>query len=458
MVAKNEYHEVVFTDMTHDARGVCKIDGYPLFVKNALKGETALVKITKKNKHFGLARLVELRKVSPFRMQPICEHYDVCGGCSIMHMNYEMQLDFKRYRTVETLRKLGKIECSVSPCVGMSNPYAYRNKVTVFFKYRNGRLMTGMYKRESHDVVDIKRCHIIPKIHNDIIRFLKAEIEDMNIEIYDDDTGAGVLRGVMIRSSATDGQLQVTLITSRTRFNEKEALAERLMERFPNLVGVIQNINAGPNISILGQKSRTLIGQETFSDTMLGCRFDISHRAFHQINPLQSVALFNHAVALAGLKVSDTVLDAYCGIGTIALCVASRVKAVIGVDIVKESIKNAVANARMNHIKNAKFIHGAVEDVMTTLKNETIDVVFVDPPRKGCDKAFLQTLIELGIPKIIYISCNVSTFARDLNCLQAGGYRVGNVTPFDMFPHTSHIECVSLLVRDGESERTETSE
>jgi 23S rRNA (uracil1939-C5)-methyltransferase len=444
LVEKNEYYEVDFTDLTHDAMGVCKIDGYPIFVKDALKGESALIKVIKTNKNFGFGRLVEIKKESPFRKIPICEHYQSCGGCNTMHMNYQTQLDFKRYRTDQTLKKLGKVNTKVLETVGMNNPYYYRNKVIIPFSKEKGKIVAGLYKARSHDIVNIKRCHVFPKVISDMVRYFRSLFTELDFSIYDENIDDGLLKAVMFRYSMSLEEISVTFITKHGKLPHKEEIISRLIERYPQVTSIVQNINAKKTNVLLGPKSRVLLGEDKIHDTLLGLDYEISHRSFYQINPVQTEELYKKAIEYAALKEDYTVVDAYCGIGTIGLTAAKDVKQVIGFDIIKDSIKNAQQNAKNNNIDNAKFIVGASEEVLPTIK-ESIDVLFIDPPRKGCDKKFLESIIKQGINRIVYISCNVSTLARDLNFLQANEYKIIETTPFDMFPQTSHIETVTLL-------------
>ena len=445
MIEKNAYYEVTFTDLTHDAMGVCKVEGFPVFVKDALKGEKALIKVIKLNKNFGFGRLIEIREESPFRKLPICEHYHVCGGCNTMHMNYQTQLDFKRYRTQETLSKLGKIKTEVKETVGMNNPYYYRNKAIIPFGMRGDKVIAGLYKQRTHEIVNIKRCHIFPRVVSEMVRYLKSLFYELGIEIYKEDIDQGFLKAVMFRHSEIDHQMSITLITRNGKVPEKEEFVRNILERFPNVVSIVQNIQPDQSNVLLGPKHRVLYGKDALNDRLLGLEYEISHRSFYQVNPIQTEQMYTKAMEYAELKPTDRVIDAYCGIGTIGLSAANKVAEVVGIDVVKDAIKNAVQNAKNNQIKNAKFIVGKAEDVMATFTAGSIDVLFVDPPRKGVEKKFLEAIIKLRIPRVVYISCNVSTLARDLNFLQANNYTVREVTPFDMFPQTSHIEAVSVL-------------
>lgn len=445
MIEKNEYYTVEFTDMTHDGMGVCKIDGFPVFVANALKGEKAEIKIVKLNASFAFGRLIEITTKSPFRKEPICDHFSECGGCNLMHMNYQMQLDFKKHRTKETLRKLGKINTSVKDTVGMLNPYYYRNKTVIPFGEQNGKMISGLYKKRTHDIIDMKRCYIIPKVTSDIVKYLKGVFEELNIPAYNEKIGVGVIRHIVIRSSYKFDDISVTIVTLTPKLPKKEIIVKKLVSRYDRIVSIVHNFNPDNTNIILGKKSKVLFGEDFIRDEINGVYFKISHRSFYQVNPAQTEEMYRKAIEYADLEANEVIIDAYCGIGTIGLSAAKYAKTVLGVDVVKSAITDAMENARNNNITNAKFVAGKAEDVILQWKNYDVDVMFIDPPRKGCEKVFLETVVQMKIPRIVYISCNVSTLARDLNYLQSEGYEVIEVTPFDMFPQTSHIETVTKL-------------
>lgn len=448
MVEKNTIHYCEFVDMTHDGMGVCKVEGFPIFVPNALKGETAEIKIVKVNKSFAFGKLVSIKHESPFRKIPICEHFYECGGCNLMHMNYQMQLDFKKYRTEETLRKLGKIETKVNDAIGMLNPYYYRNKAVIPFGMQRGKMIAGLYKSRSHDIIDMKKCYIMPKIVSDIIKFLKNLFTELKINAYDEETLSGIIRHVVVRNSYKYEEISVTIVTNTDELPFADLIVSKLVARYKQIKSIVQNVNKDKTNVVMGKHSNLLFGEDFILDEINGIKFKISHRSFYQVNPQQTEHLYQKALDYADLSEDDIVIDAYSGIGTIALSAAKYVKRVYGVEVVKQAVEDARQNAINNHIDNAKFILGKAEDVIIDLQSHKIDVMFVDPPRKGLDKVFLETVAKMTIPKIVYISCNVSTLARDLNYLQCHGYKVVETTPFDMFPQTSHIESVTLLVKE----------
>jgi 23S rRNA (uracil1939-C5)-methyltransferase len=445
MIEKNEYYHVEFVDMTHDGMGICKINDFPVFVANALKGEKADIKIVKVNKSFGFGRLVRITDKSPFRKEPICDHFYECGGCNLMHMNYQMQLDFKKYRTKETLRKLGKVTTTVRDTVAMTNPYYYRNKHVIPFGEQNGKLVAGLYRRRTHDIIDIHRCYIMPKVVMDIVRYLKTIFNELNVSAYNEKKGTGIVRHVIIRNSFKYDDISVTIVTLGSELPSKQIIIRKLLAKFPSIVSIVHNQNPNQTNVVLGERSTVIYGEDFIRDEINGVHFKISHRSFYQVNPAQTQELYKKAIEYADLTGNEVVIDSYCGIGTIGLSVSKYAKTVLGVDVVKQAILDANLNAKENDINNVKFVTGKAEEVIHQWENYDVDVLFIDPPRKGCDKEFLESVVSMKIPKIIYISCNVSTLARDLNYLQSQGYEALEVTPFDMFPQTTHIESVTKL-------------
>ncbi len=445
VLKKNSYHNVEFIDLTHDAMGVAKINGFPVFVKDALKGEQAQIKITKVNKNFAFGRLIELTTPSPFRKKPICEHFFTCGGCDIMHMNYDMQLSFKKHRVKETLRKIGHITTNVNDMVGMNNPYYYRNKAIIPFAMEEDRLVAGLYKRRSHEIIDLKRCHIFPKVYSEIIKLIKSLLINYKISIYDEHTHKGLFRGVMIRHSEQTGDILLTLILNGSKILKKENIIEALNERYPMIKGIVINNNTSKGNVMLANKSKTIYGEDLLEDTLCGLTYKYTHQSFFQVNPVQTEALYQKALKYAKLEADFRVMDAYCGVGAIGLSAAKDVKEVIGFDVIKNNIKQARENAKSNNVSNVHFYQASDDTVLNDEKYDNIDVLFIDPPRKGCDKSFLKRVANKNIKRIIYISCNVSTFSRDANYLQKLGYKIKEVTPFDMFPQTAHIETVALI-------------
>jgi 23S rRNA (uracil1939-C5)-methyltransferase len=301
MVEKNEYYDVEFVDMTHDGMGVCKIEGFAVFVANALKGEKAKIKITKVNKSFGFARLIEIQSESPFRKEPICDHFYECGGCNLMHMNYQMQLDFKKYRTKETLRKLGKIDTKVHETVGMINPYYYRNKSVIPFGEVNGKMISGLFKSRSHEIIDMKKCYIIPKITTDIVKYLKNIFVELNIPAYNEKAKTGIIRHVIVRNSHKFDDISITIVTFTSKLPRKEIIIKKISSRFKRVVSIIHNYNPEVTNVVLGKKSKILFGEDFIKDEINGTSFHISHRSFYQVNPIQVEELYKKAIEYAEL-------------------------------------------------------------------------------------------------------------------------------------------------------------
>ena len=449
MIDKHSVHQVEFVDMTHDAMGVAKIQGFPVFVKNALKGETAEIRISKVNKNFAIGTLLTILSESPFRKKPICEHYADCGGCNLMHMNYDMQLGFKRHRVKETLKRIGGIKTTVNETVGMNNPYYYRNKAMIPFGVQDGEVVAGFYKPRSHEIVNINRCLIYPKFYSDIIKYMKVLLQRYDVSVFDESTGKGLFRGLMIRHSHSRQEAMVVFVAQNHKVPARHEIVKDLVKRFPMIKSVIVNVAPDAKNFRLGTKSKVIFGEDSIEDTLLGNTYSISHASFFQINPVQTEALYHKAFEYADFSPDDIIIDAYSGIGAIGLAAAPKVEKVIGFDSSKSAIRNAEHNARVNNIFNAEYRLGKAEDVLPGLSDMAVETVFVDPPRKGCDKGFLDALIALNPRRIIYVSCNISTFARDAGVLSAAGYTLEETTPFDMFPQTSHIESVSLLIRQS---------
>ena len=442
--------ELEVTDLGHNGEGIGKYEGYTLFVLGALPGERAKVQVTKVNKNYGFAKLIEIVKQSPERVQPMCSVYEQCGGCQLQHLSYKGQLDQKRKIVEDNLKRIGKLEdVVVHPTLGMDNPWKYRNKSQVPFAEREGGLIAGFYAKGTHDVIDMKECIIQQEKGDWMTQSVRRIAEELGISAYNEQTQKGILRHVVSRVGVNTGELMLIVVTNGRDFNNKEQLIERIVEEIPGLTSLVQNINEEQTNVILGFKSITLWGRDVIYDTIGDVKFAISPRSFFQVNPEQTKVLYDKALEYAGLTGNESVIDAYCGIGTISLFLAKKSKHVYGVEIIPDAIKDAKNNAKLNGIENVTFEVGAAEKVIPewAKKGIEVDVVVVDPPRKGCDEALLQTIIELKPKRMVYVSCNPSTLARDLKVLEDGGFRTVEVQPVDMFPQTMHVEAVALIER-----------
>lgn len=450
-VMKNETYDVVFTDLTQEGAAVAKVDGYTLFVPGGLPGESARIQIVKTTKDYGYAKILERTEMSPDRVAPPCPIFDTCGGCTIQHLSASAQLAFKRGVVQNALTRIGGLDASATgPTLGMSDPWAYRNKIQVPVALQDGRLAFGFYRQRSHAIVPMTHCPITDPLIDAIVQAARQIAEDNGIQPYDEQRHRGSLRHIMARVGKTSGEVMVVFVTKTDDLPFRKAFIDGLTSRYPQIKSIVHNVNSRRTNAILGKKSRTIWGRDAIYDQIGGITFAISAHSFYQVNPSQTEVLYKKALEFAALTGSETVIDAYCGIGTISLFLAKQARHVYGVEIVPEAIADAKANAARNHITNATFEAGKAEDVIPAWRASgiTADVIVVDPPRKGCDAALLETMRAMQPQRIVYVSCNPATLARDLKTLTADGlYQVTKIQPVDMFPQTTHVECVVLMSR-----------
>jgi 23S rRNA (uracil1939-C5)-methyltransferase len=449
-VKKNDEIEAVFEDLTHDGAGVAKVDGYPVFVPKALPGEKAKIKIIKTNKSYGIGRILELHEKSPDHVEITKADAHKYGGCQLAHISYEGQLKFKENQVRQVLARIGKLEgVRIHPIIGMDNPWHYRNKAQVPVGEKDGKLIAGFFKPRSHEIIDTDESLIqIPEV-NEAVNVVKEVCSELQIPAYNEENHKGVLRHIMARYGMESGELMVVLVTRTEKIPHQDELVARIVSRLPKLKSVIQNVNPKRTNVILGNKTRTLWGDDVIYDMIGKVKFAISALSFYQVNPVQTKVLYEKALEYAELSGSETVIDAYCGIGTISLFLAQKARNVFGVEVVPEAIEDAKRNAELNGITNAKFEAGAAEVVIPKWyeAGNKADVLVVDPPRKGCGESLLRTILEMKPKKVVYVSCNPATLARDLRILEDGGYSTVEVQPVDMFPHTVHVECCVSLER-----------
>jgi 23S rRNA (uracil1939-C5)-methyltransferase len=448
---KNEYYDAVFEDLTHDGAGVAKIEGFPVFVPNALPGESGKIKIVKVKKGYGYGRLIELYEQSPERRAAPCPVYKQCGGCQLQHLSYKGQLDHKQKHVKEVLARIGKVNLDkviVHPTIGMKNPWNYRNKAQVPVGEREGGLIAGFYQKRTHDIIDMERCLIQQSENDEVVQAVKNICSRIGIQAYDELTHQGWLRHIMVRYGYQTKEMMLVFITRTKDFPNKKSMIAEITAKFPNIKSIVQNINPKRTNVILGDETRILWGSEYIYDYIGNIKFAISAKSFYQVNPEQTKVLYEKALEYANLSGNETVIDAYCGIGTISLFLAQKAKKVYGVEIVPEAIEDAKRNARLNNIENVEFAVGEAESIIPKWYEQGIraDVIVVDPPRKGCDESLLQTILDMKPKKVVYVSCNPATLARDIAILEQGGYETKEVQPVDMFPHTAHVECVSQIV------------
>ena len=452
MLKKDNIIELDITGMTHEGLGVGKIDGFAVFVHGAIDGERVRAKIIKVLKSYAVARVIEFIKSSPHRIEPFCPVYKRCGGCSLQHMSYEKTLEFKRQVVTDNLTRIGGLsDVKVNEALGMESPLNYRNKAQYPIGMGKEGPVAGFFARRSHEIIDAPVCGIqhplSDKAKDIVIGFAKA----LNIPVYDESTGAGLIRHVVTKTAFGTGEIMVIIVATKPEIPKINKLIYRLKRDIPGLASIILNTNPKRGNVVLGDKNITLYGKDTIEDILGGLIFEISPLSFYQVNSVQTEVLYKKAIEYAGLSGNETVYDLYCGIGTITLFAASKARLVIGVEVVPEAIEAANRNALKNNITNTEFYTGDVEEVFPKLfaEGKKADVVFIDPPRKGCEETLLKTLVDMSPDRIVYVSCNPSTLARDLKylCGKDAGYEVKEVQPVDMFPWTGHVETVVLMSR-----------
>jgi len=444
---RGETVEVEITDLSHDGEGVGRVGGFTLFVPQTAPGDLVEARVISVQKTYARGLPLAVKRYSRLRVEPACRHFARCGGCRLQHLQYEAQLRLKQERVREVLRRLGQVEAPVLPVIGMADPWGYRNKAQVPVAAENGRLVAGFFEPRSHRVVDMDSCPIQHPAGNRVVQAAREALEELHIAPYDEKTHRGAVRHILSRASFSTGEVLLTLVTAQEKLPHAARLVEKLRTSLPGLVGIVQNINTGRGNTILGDREVTLWGRPYLVEALGGLTFHVSSRSFFQVNPKQTEVLYDKVLAYTGLTGTETVFDLYCGTGTIALYLARKTKTVIGVESAREAVRDARSNAKLNRINNALFFEGRAEEVVPRLLEEgyRADIIVVDPPRKGCEPSLLQTIIAAAPRRLVYVSCNPATLARDLQILEKSGYRTVEVQPVDMFPHTSHVECVTLM-------------
>ena len=448
---KNDLLTVTIEDMGHDGEGIGKVDGYTVFVKDTVIGDKVQAKIMKAKKNYGYARLVEIMEPSKDRVEPRCAYARQCGGCQIQALSYEKQLAYKQQKIENNLIRIGgfqKDEIPMQPIIGMEDPYHYRNKAQFPVGCdKEGQLIAGFYAGRTHSIISNRKCYLGVEVNEQILNLVLAHMEAYDIPAYDETTGKGLVRHVLIRYGFRSKEIMVCLVVNGGYIPEVEELIAKL-RKIPGMTSISLNINREKTNVILGRKGKLLWGQEYITDTIGPIAYQISPQSFYQVNPVQTQKLYEKALEYADLEGNETVWDLYCGIGTISLFLAQKAKQVYGVEIVPAAIEDAKRNATLNHITNAEFFVGKAEEVLPEkYEKEGIyaDVIVVDPPRKGCEESVLATMVKMQPKRIVYVSCDSATLARDLKYLRGEGYEVKKVQGVDQFPHTVHVETVVLL-------------
>lgn len=436
-------------DLNHDGMGVFKVNGFTIFALNSIIGEVVLLEIEKVNSNYAQAKILEIKKKSKDRVTPICKQFLECGGCDLMHMKYSKQLEFKENMGKETLRRIGDLQTVDKVCEGIigtdNDNYHYRNKVQIPFSKIGKKTVCGFYKKKTHFIIPLEECYIQPQTCNEIAKFVKNLANEYGIDGYVENQKTGILKHLLIRKNSFN-EYMVILVTRSEKINCLDEVVKKITNRYPEVKSILLNIQEKDTNVILGSKTVVLYGKDELIDELLGYKFKLSHRSFFQINHNQTEKLYLTVKEFASFNKNDIVLDAYCGVGSIGITLSQSVKKVCGIEVVPEAVENAKENAKINGINNITFYTGKVEEVISDLKDINFDVVVVDPPRKGCDQSFIKTIIDNNIKKVVYVSCNVATLARDIKLL-SDYYNVKRVKFVDMFPFSADVESVALLER-----------
>ena len=446
---KNDLVTLEIEDCGIDGEGIGKADGFTVFVKDAVIGDTVTAKIIKAKKNYGYGRLMEVLKPSPYRVEPKCEFARQCGGCQLQALSYDQQLVFKTNKVKGHLERIGGFtDIPMEPIIGMDELFHYRNKAQFpVGRNKEGKIVTGFYAGRTHNIIENRDCALGVAENKEVLDRVIAHMEKYGIEPYNEATGKGLVRHVLIRYGYFTKEVMVCLILNGNKLPKEEQLVKSLCE-IPGMTSITINVNKKHSNVILGEEIRLLWGQEYITDRIGDISYQISPLSFYQVNPMQTQKLYAKALEYADLHGEETVWDLYCGIGTISLFLAQKAKFVRGVEIVPAAIENAKENAKLNGLENTEFFVGKAEEVLPReyKKNGVYaDVIVVDPPRKGCDETLLETMVEMNPERIVYVSCDSATLARDLKYLCERGYELRKVCPVDQFGMTVHVETVVLL-------------
>jgi 23S rRNA (uracil1939-C5)-methyltransferase len=421
-----------------------------VFVPGALPGEEVVVEATKIHPKFAEAKIKKIRKKSEHRVMPLCPVFDQCGGCQLQHLVYPQQLKEKRDIVLQALERHTNLDLStlvIKDTMGMEDPWGYRNKNQFQVGQKDGKVLAGLYGLNSHQLINIESCAVQHPQTNEATAKVKQILEELKIPIYNEKSGKGIVRTIVTRVGVQTGELQVVIITKGKELPKRDEFIQQVQIRLPKVKSIVQNINEQKTSLIFGEETVSLAGEDYIQETLGDLHFELSARTFFQLNPQQTVKLYNEVKKAAALTGKEKIVDAYCGVGTIGLWLADGAAEVRGMDIIPESIEDAKKNAKRHGFTHTKYVPGKAEEVLPkwVKKGWKPDVIVVDPPRTGLDHQLLQTILHVKPEKVIYVSCNPSTLAKDIQTLSKS-YKVEYIQPVDMFPHTSHVECVSQLV------------
>ena len=456
-LSKNDDIKLNIDSLTSEGSGIGRYDGFAVFVRGVVPGDEITAHIIKCSKNYAIAIVKDIIKPSKYRIESDCPVSDRCGGCSFRNVSYDEELKYKRTRVNDALQRIGKLDIEVEEIIGADCTQNYRNKAQYPVSICDGELFAGFYAYKSHRIICCDDCKLQPIEFKAGLDAFRLWAEKADITSYDENTGKGLLRHIYFRKGFATGDIMACAVINSGKLPQSELLVSLLREKVVGLKSVVININREKSNVILGKESKTLWGDDYISDELLGKKFVISPNSFYQVNHAQCEKLYSKARDYANLGGDEVLLDLYCGVGTIGLTMADSVKQLVGIEIIPQAIENAKINAKLNNIDNAKFICADAPKGAEILKSEGIkpDVIILDPPRKGCDASLFDTVCQMNPKRIVYVSCDSSTLARDLKILEEKGYKTKKVSAVDMFPRTPHIEAVCLLERENNRKRIE---
>ncbi len=449
-ICKNDEIRLNITTLTSLGSGLGRYEDMAVFVENTAVGDEIIAHIIKVKKNYAVGKIQKIIKPSEDRIVSDCEVSNQCGGCSYRHISYEAELREKKQAVTDAMMRIGAVDMKAADILHIKEPSGYRNKAQIPVSLgSDGKLNAGFYSKRTHRVVDCNNCRLQMAEFAPIIKAVKKFVAENPVTVYDEETGKGLLRHIYLRRGAKTGQIMVCLVINGDNLPKKDALIKLLTDTDENIKSIVLNVNKDDTNVVLGKKCITIFGSDYIEDELLGLRFRISPLSFYQVNPEGTEILYSKAGEYAALTKDDVLLDLYCGAGTIGLTMANKAKQVIGVEIIPEAIENAKENAQLNSIENARFICDDASGAAKTLYDEGIrpHVVVLDPPRKGCSEDVLKTVADMKPDRVVYVSCDSATLARDCKIFATFGYEVKEYTAVDMFPRTTHCECVALLIR-----------
>ena len=451
MIEKNKEYIVEIIDNGIEGEGIAKVDDFAIFIPDAIKGEKCKILVVKVLTSYAFGKILEILEPSLARVEPDCGTYKRCGGCNLRHVDYDKTLEMKKNNVQNLVNKNLNKKIEVNNVLGMGNPYNYRNKAQFPIGLEKDGVtpVMGVFAPRTHEIIAMRNCMIHQPISEQIANFIFGYIKQNNILPYNEKTGKGIFRHILIKVGMRSHEIMCVFVINEKSFKQEKELTKLLVKQFPEIKTVVKNINMKSTNVIMGKENEVLYGDGYIYDQLGDYTFKISPMSFYQINPVQTEALYNIGIEMAGVSKQDTVYDLYCGIGTIGIFVSKYAKKVYGIEIVEQAIEDAKENAVINDIKNIEFFVGDVEkafDKIMKEKNDFPDIVFVDPPRKGLDNVTIGNILEVAPKKVVYISCNPATMVRDLKMLEEK-YEIKEIQPVDMFPFTSHVECVAVMDR-----------